>query len=165
VSRIVEIDEVYEEVPLDGEPDADATFRRFIGRTHVVANVRPDRERVVYEDPDALERAIDWGRERADIVLVRLGRPPQTFSAGADDPPVPPRRRLRPPLGAETIGWQVRVAGVGQPGVHPEGLRDAPLPESTLPWLKAERRAVVTLHAEHPPGHGWCVVSVERVSR
>ena len=62
-----------------------------------------------------LERAIDWGRARADIVIVEA--PPNSFSvpaapksirysAGNADPQGEDLPRLRPPSGEETIGWQ-----------------------------------------------------------
>jgi hypothetical protein len=63
------------------------------------------------EDVDIVgaENAIAWGRERADVVMIRLGHRGDTyFSAGAvydpDDSDEPPHPAW-PPLGPPPGGW------------------------------------------------------------
>jgi hypothetical protein len=81
-----------------------------------------------------LERAIDWGRARADIVIVEA--PPNSFSvppapkairysAGNEDPPGEDLPRLRPPSGEKTIGWQATFGDGTQYTVDAGSLAEA----------------------------------------
>jgi len=73
------------------------------------ASWQTDEEAIEDVDIVGAENAIAWGRDRADVVVIRLGHRGDTyFQAGAvheqddsDDPPPPPWPPAAPPPG----GW------------------------------------------------------------
>jgi hypothetical protein len=89
--------------PADGRMVDPATARFWV-------SWQDEEATMAIEDDDILgaDAAIAWGRERADVVLIRLGHREDTyFSAGAtypeseDDEPMP----IWPPAGPPPEGW------------------------------------------------------------
>lgn len=103
-----------------------------------------------------VEEAIDWGRERAPIVLVALlprfySGPPtyptyEMWSAGEDDPPGEDLPRLRPITPDETMEWEysnsIANADVWLDDANEPGVPQRRGPAEAMAVLKADPRAI-----------------------
>ena len=130
----------------------------------------------LFED---LEAAIDWGRERAPVVLVAelplsWSHVPayEIRSAGDRDPPGDPLERLRPRRGHETMEWSFttqEAVSETEPHAFSRELEDAlrkddavsdpvcrVLEEHPRIWSQP---APVTADDPEPPIQGWVEVS------
>ncbi len=140
------------------------------------------------EDAEALfedvEAAVDWGRERAPVVLVAelplaWSHVPtyEIRSAGDEDPPGDPLERLRPRPGQETMEWSFatqETVSETEPDAFSRELEDALRKDSTVrdPVCRVleeqpgfwSRRVIVAAEAAgdamaEPPIRGWVDVS------
>jgi hypothetical protein len=87
-----------------------------------------DRERRVFEE---LDQAIDWARERAELVLIAeapsmwSGIPAyEIWSAGTHDPPGERLPRLRPRAGEKDLQWELR-SQIATPTQRPDDYVEA----------------------------------------
>ena len=154
------------------------------GKFHAVWELGDDQVEELDEDFDDVEAAVDWGRERAPVVLVAelpsgwSGRVPtyEIRAAGDEDPEGEPLERLRPGRGQETLEWafstQHTVSG-HEPQEFAEQLQAALREDETVWEVRCELReespmfwsfpAMLVEGEEHPPApppvRGWIDVS------
>ena len=131
----------------------------------------------LFED---LEAAVDWGRERAPIVLVAelplsWSNVPayEIRSAGDADPPGDPLERLRPRRGQETMEWSFttqETVSETEPHAFSRELEDALRRDETvtipsaacstsIPASGHSRTPVAAGDHARPPIRGWVDVS------
>jgi hypothetical protein len=133
---------------------------------------------------DDVEAAVDWGRERAPVVLVAelpsgwIGRVPtyEIRSAGDEDPEGEPLERLRPGHGQETLEWSFstqRAVSGHEPREFADQLETALQEDETVWNVRCELReespmawsfpAILVEGEEEPiappPIRGWIDVS------
>jgi hypothetical protein len=131
---------------------------------------------------DDVEAAVDWGRDRAPVVLVAelpssgwSGRVPtyEIRSAGDEDPEGAPVERLRPRQGQETLEWVFstrRAVSAHEPRELAEQLEAALREDETVWEVRCEPTdmpsffsfgTIIIEGEEHqsPPIRGWIDVS------
>jgi hypothetical protein len=111
---------------------------------------------------DDVEQAVDWGRERATVVLV--AELPSSWSyfpayeirsAGDEDPPGEPVERLRPRSGEETLTWAFstqRAASGHDPGEFGQRLEAALRKDDTVGEVRCDVREETPL--------GWSFAAI-----